>query len=143
MKTECCKKCEQTSGFLYSSVCDNPSCECHQSCEWKKEFDSKFNIAYVHDKGWAFLKEEVKEFISSERQRAYEEGFKDSWEKRWDANGSPFKAGRQVAYTELLAKMPKEEEFTDSMNDLDRACVANFNEALSAIRDLIEKKQHI
>ena len=33
---------------------------------WKleKEFDEKFNIAYVRDKGWAFLKEEVKSFFS-------------------------------------------------------------------------------
>lgn len=32
---------------------------------WKEEFASKFNIAYVHDKGWAFLGAEVQDFISN------------------------------------------------------------------------------
>ena len=31
----------------------------------EKEFRNKFNIAYVHDRGWAFLREEVVEFYRS------------------------------------------------------------------------------
>lgn len=118
-------------------------CECHASREWEKEFDSKFNIAYVHDKGWAFLKEEVKEFISSERQIAFEEGFKDAWEKRWDADGSPFKAGRQAAYTELLAELPKEIRINDLLGDDKKLFLEGVNEERRAVRELIKKKQHI
>lgn len=37
-----------------------------------REFGSKFNIAYVHDKGWAFLGEEVQTFILSAMRQAAE-----------------------------------------------------------------------
>lgn len=36
LKNECCDKCKQTSGFLYSKFCDIPSCECHPTTTEKK-----------------------------------------------------------------------------------------------------------
>lgn len=49
--------------------------------EWAKRFRSKFNIAYVHDKGWAFLKEEVVDFIRPVRAEAVEEKEKELGKK--------------------------------------------------------------
>ena len=56
----------------------------------EKEFRNKFNIAYVHDKGWAFLREEVIEFYRSALSAvvlgAAEKAMPD--ESEWHTTGS-------------------------------------------------------
>lgn len=74
-------------------------------------------------------------FIKSVRQKAYEEGVV-SCEKDIDAAELE---GRQAVVEEILAELPKERiELQEPNTDDER--IAGFNECLSAIRDLIEKK---
>lgn len=81
---------------------------------------------------------ELVDFISSERQKAYEEGVRDVKDDVWEKPREKimFEAGRQAAYTELLAELPKEESNEEQYVD-----VGVRNKVIRAIRDLIEKKR--
>lgn len=131
--------------------------------KWEKEFREKFETPDFIMLVTSNLKygsnlealQDIKAFISSERQKAYEEAVKEV-----DIR-SGYTAGRQSvldelkktghvptfvmenavkeALTELLAELPhRKPEIFQTENLYENA---GFNKALSAIRDLIEKKK--
>lgn len=90
------------------------------------------------------------EFIAAERQKAYESGQEDSDGDFAEAHGQAYEAGRQAMVEEILAELPKKREIIHYANEegvdglvkqSHRFINLGFNECLSAIRDLIEKKK--
>lgn len=123
--------------------------------EWEKQLRIKWEGANIVDfrdyagislstPGMNELIKDVRVVIESERQKAYEEGVRFA-----NSGRQMFEAGRQAMVEAILAELPKEreiihyasEEGVDGLvKQSHRFINLGFNECLSAIRDLIEKK---